>query len=258
MFHQPDNTVGNYNYNSRIYSATGWDAHFHGNYEIIYSLKGITEICINGVPDVLYEGEMILISPYTVHSLYVGEASENWVGVFSEDHIISFSSINKFKRFSKFKCSSSVDEFLNKALFFEGKPEHYTLCACLYLICSECVNNASSYDTVVSDDYVMKVVSYISENISENVSMREISDSLNYEYHYFSNLFHRAFSMGFKAFLNHFRLEKACKMLVTSGKSITEICNACGFGSVRSFNRVFKIKIGKTPAEYRRNFALSK
>ena len=64
--------------------------------------------------------------------------------------------------------------------------------------------------------------------------------------------------MGFKAFLNHFRLEQACKMLVTSNDSVIEICNICGFGSVRSFNRVFKNKIGKTPAEYRRNFALSK
>ena len=118
MFHQPDNTVGNYNYNTRIYSGVGWDAHFHGNYEIIYSLGGETEICINGVSDVLYDNEMILISPYTVHSFFVKEDSKSWVGVFSEDHIVSFATDNKYKRFSKFKCSESAEMFLKKNLLF--------------------------------------------------------------------------------------------------------------------------------------------
>jgi hypothetical protein len=82
--HQTSNSCGNYNYNAFLYSDISYSAHFHKNYELIYVLKGTVELSVNGKPDVLKPGEMILISPYAVHSFAVDGKSKIWVGVFSE------------------------------------------------------------------------------------------------------------------------------------------------------------------------------
>ena len=48
------------------------------------------------------------------------------------------------------------------------------------------------------------------------------------------------------------RLEYSRNMLEETDKTVTEICLEAGFGSQRSFNRVFQEEQHMTPLEYRR------
>lgn len=89
ILHQVSNSRGNYNYNAYIYRNASWTPHFHGNYELIYVFEGTANISVNGIADVLCQGELILLPPYTVHSLDITDG-KTWVGVFSEDFIASF------------------------------------------------------------------------------------------------------------------------------------------------------------------------
>ena len=57
------------------------------------------------------------------------------------------------------------------------------------------------------------VISYISDNIDNDISMQGLADALGYEYHYLSALFNQCFSMNFKKFLNIYKVEKACSLL---------------------------------------------
>lgn len=257
ILHQIDNSVGNYNYNTRIYSGIEWKPHFHGNYELIYAVNGSTEIVVNGVRDTLFQGELVLISPYTVHSLSVDKNCKNWIGVFSEDHIISFAQKNKYTRFSKFRCSDDITKILSDHLFFEGKPDHYMLISCLYMVCNECAKNSTPISIGHGNDFITKVIGYISDNLSENISLKDISEKLNYEYHYFSSLFHDCFGMNFKSFINILRFEQACRLLGDKSLTVTDICNTCGFGSIRNFNRVFKTLYGTTPSVFRQQASTS-
>ncbi|MBQ2613896.1 MAG: helix-turn-helix domain-containing protein [Clostridia bacterium] len=250
--HQIANSQGNYNFNAFIYTDSFWDSHFHRNYELIYTIEGKTEISINGVKDCLNEGELLLISPYTVHSLRVTPPSKAFVEVFSEDFISSFAEKNRFVRFSKFRCSPSAEQALKQSLFTESPPEFYQHISCLYSVCNECVKNAV-FDTVGQDNRLIEqVISYISEHLSDGISLQDIAKALNYEYHYFSGLFHQCFHMNFKNFINLFRFEKACKLLKEKNSDITSVCGACGFGSIRNFNRVFKSISGYTPSQYQK------
>ena len=47
------------------------------------------------------------------------------------------------------------------------------------------------------------------------------------------------------------RFEAACEIISDPTKNLTEIAFQSGFGSVRSFNRIFKKMSGKSPGEYR-------
>lgn len=56
---------------------------------------------------------------------------------------------------------------------------------------------------------------------------------------------------NFNAFLNHYRIEEARKRLVESHLPVSTIALDLGYGSIASFNRAFKDKMGTTPTAYR-------
>lgn len=251
IIHQTSNSRGNYNYNAFIYKKTQWAPHFHKNFELIYAISNNVTTVINGNAINLNQGEFLLVSPYTVHSLDISESSRIWVGVFAEDYILSFAKKHGNFQYSKFSCSKKVESFLKDFLIFEGTPEKYVAKSCLYMLCNECLKNAKPLDSDTPPDFKGRCISYISENLSNEISLFTISAEFGYEYHYFSALFHKCFEMNLKAFINLFRINLACELLLDKTQSISCIAGECGFSSIRNFNRVFKKLNGKTPNEYR-------
>ena len=140
---------------------------------------------------------------------------------------------------------------LKKSLFLEDKPEHFLHISCLYMVCNECVKNAVPQDTKQNDSFIYDVVNFISKNMSHDITLKDIAAVMNYEPHYFSSLFHEHFCMNFKNFVNLFRFERACMLLADKENSVTHVAEACGFGSIRNFNRVFKNLSGYTPKEFK-------
>jgi len=65
----------------------------------------------------------------------------------------------------------------------------------------------------------------------------------------------KAFGFGnFRAFVNHYRVEAAKRALEDPGHAdvpVVTVALEAGFGSLASFNRVFKQRTGVTPTEYR-------
>ena len=252
MLHQTANSFGNFNYNAYVYDDAEWESHFHGNFELIYILDGKTEVTVNGKTTTLKKGELLLIAPYTVHALRIGAENKTWIGVFSEDYIENFAARKKQERYLPFTCDADVETFLLKNLFYQGTPERYMLIACLNMVCDQCIRYAQRDTTKQSNSFVEAVVSYVSEHLSEEISLEEMAKKLGYEYHYFSALFHENFAMHFKSFIHLFRFEKACRLIDEGKNDMTRIADLCGFGSVRNFNRVFKNLSGMTPGAYQK------
>ena len=254
VYHQPHNSLGNFNYNAFVYTDVEYGQHFHSNYELIYVLEGQCDTTVDGVPVTLNRGELLLIPPFSVHSLYT-EKSETWVGVFSEDYTPSFARKQHGIKYSKFLCNPEFDCILRQNLFIPKKPEHYMLISMLHLVLNQCVETAHTEDS--SQDYKFKqsVVSYIGEHLNSEISLKKIAEELNYEYHYFSSLFNKYFCINFKSFVNQLRFQAACTMLSDKNLPITNIALDCGFGSIRNFNRIFQSIGGITPSEFRNTYA---
>ena len=120
------------------------------------------------------------------------------------------------------------------------------------MVCNSCVNDNVSCDTMQNDKFIYKISEYISENLNQEITLKHLAYSLNYEYHYFSGLFNKHFKMNFRKFINIFRFEAAVKLIGDKSESVSSVCDKCGFGSIRNFNRVFKQLAGVTPNEYRK------
>lgn len=249
--HQLWNSRGNYNYNAFFYTGISYASHFHSNYELMYVEYGTAQMAVNGEAVELVSHEFLLIPPYTVHSFDVDRSSRVWVGVFSADFITVFAKKNTGVGHSKFRCGKPSEKFLIEHLLIKDQPDLYMTKACLYLVCSECQKNAVPYDMRSEDDFKSRVVGYISDNLSGDITLADVAASLNYEYHYFSSLFHRCFEVNFKEFINLFRFEQACRLLAENTADIAFVSMECGFKSIRNFNRVFKKLSGITPSDYR-------
>ena len=51
--------------------------------------------------------------------------------------------------------------------------------------------------------------------------------------------------------LQRFRIKKACELLASTDRSITDIALSVGYSSSQYFNNVFRKYVGTTPGEHR-------
>ena len=254
--HQPHNSKSSYNYNAFFYTSETWDFHFHKNLELIYVVKGSVKCIINNTEYILNKGDYGLSLPYDIHSYIPNTDTIYWVGVFSEDYVRLFANHIRGKSAQgfAFKCSEGTNHLLQSTLICEDAPSIYILKACLYAICDAYLSAINlSEDINDKKINIILIAQYVSENHTKNITLKDISKLLGYDYNYVSRYFHTAFNMSFTNFLNIYRLETAIRLLEETDKKITDIALESGFQSVRSFNNSFRLKFGISPSEYKRN-----
>jgi len=98
---------------------------------------------------------------------------------------------------------------------------------------------------------IQQVLSYVDENISQELSMKALATRYNVDLFYLSKLFNRIVGMPFKTYLNILRTIIAEEKLITTNSPMIDIALECGFNTVRNFNRVFKSIKKVTPSECR-------
>jgi AraC-like DNA-binding protein len=69
---------------------------------------------------------------------------------------------------------------------------------------------------------------------------------------HFSHLFHKTTGITFTRYVQSRRIEEARRLLGETGRSVTEVCYACGFNSLTHFNRVFRRDHACSPSQFRR------
>ncbi len=67
----------------------------------------------------------------------------------------------------------------------------------------------------------------------------------------FSRFFKQKTGSRFIDSLTDIRIGHACRMLIDTTHSITEIAYDCGFNNISNFNRIFRKKKGYTPKQFR-------
>jgi transcriptional regulator GlxA family with amidase domain len=95
------------------------------------------------------------------------------------------------------------------------------------------------------------VLEHIARNLSCDLRETELAALSGYTPSAFSRAFHRQTGMTFTAYVNGLRINRACRLLTTSDKLVTEICYDVGFNNVSNFNKRFQSVTGTTPRDYR-------
>lgn len=96
-----------------------------------------------------------------------------------------------------------------------------------------------------------KALGYIQENCSNAMmNVSSVADALDISIAYLSRIFKKYHGINISEYITSYRLDKA-KELLTEGKMVGSVVEECGFGSLRTFLRVFKNIEGVTPGQYK-------
>ena len=111
---------------------------------------------------------------------------------------------------------------------------------------------ASTAD-VSSETYQIytRVLAYIQENYPNSMmNVSSVADSFGISIAYLSRIFKKYHGINISEYITGYRLEKA-KSLLSEGRMVGDVVEECGFGSLRTFLRVFKTVEGITPGQYK-------
>ena len=253
-----------------------YPAHWHTNLEIIMPTENIYTVeCYNQVIT-LREGDIVLICPGCIHTLYAPEKGRR---------IIFQADINPLRFIKEIETLVTIisplivitpEDFPSiydkvKSLLLEIKNE--------YLSSSTSFSEVSIYSKTLEiitligrsraaagmetpspdaprkqEEYIEKFIeicNYISAHCSDELNLEAVASMSGFSKFYFSRLFKQFTNVSFYKYVNQKRIEKAAEMLTEPNISITNVALSCGFESLSSFIRMFKIVKGCTPTEFR-------
>ena len=111
---------------------------------------------------------------------------------------------------------------------------------------------------VHTDSVIRPALEYIAEHYSECITISCLATAVHLSESYFMNRFKEYVGLSAIEYITHFRIEKACKELAGTNKSVMEIAFECGFSNLSNFNRQFRRIAGCSPTEYRKRQVISR
>ena len=101
------------------------------------------------------------------------------------------------------------------------------------------------------DKNMQKAVTFINENLENDLSIRNISKSINVSKSVLYKRFHACFNCTISEYINTKRIEKSIELLTKTDMSIEEISQKSGFASASYYSKTFKKIKGVAPLKFR-------
>ncbi|MCI8852493.1 MAG: AraC family transcriptional regulator [Lachnospiraceae bacterium] len=253
--------------------------HWHTTMEIIMPTENIYTVECNNQTIVLREGDIILICPCCIHTLlapptgrriiFQPETSslrfmkdiEPLLNIISPLLIITPEDYPAIHETIRKLLIEIKEEYLNAAFSFSEVIIYSKLLEIITLIGRNQTSHAGNQSGIIAQqkEYMEKFLSicdYIEAHCSEDLTLDAVSDLYGFSKFYFSRLFKQFTKVSFYKYVNQKRIAKAAELLIEPKRPITDIALSCGFSSLSSFIRMFKIIKGCTPTEFRNLYRL--
>ena len=111
--------------------------------------------------------------------------------------------------------------------------------------------NVSAVNPYVNS-LIGKAMLFITTDLSQRISLKEIAAYCGMTPTYFSGLFHTQTGKPFIKWLTNVRIDRAKYLLTESDASILEISLECGYNNFSHFIKTFRLHEGITPTAYRK------
>ncbi|KRF03602.1 hypothetical protein ASG89_02210 [Paenibacillus sp. Soil766] len=96
------------------------------------------------------------------------------------------------------------------------------------------------------------ITSYISNHLSDPLSVQDMANRANLSVSRFSFLFKQRYGTSPHQYLLQMRIHHAKELLTNTELSLESISDYCGFADLHHFSKIFKQRTGTTPGEHRK------
>jgi AraC family transcriptional regulator len=148
-------------------------------------------------------------------------------------------------------CQVLISEIKSGELCCHLYVEHLIAALSIYLIRQYSAKNQSLRDpNGLSKSKLQQAISYINEHLTEDLSLKDISNVVGMSPFYFTNLFKQSTGMTAYQYVIYRRIERAKQLLRKQELSIAEVSEQVGFKSQSHFSNIFRKHTNKTPKMY--------
>lgn len=167
---------------------------------------------------------------------------------------------NEFKKTTRelLKFGAAVDVKRLEEAYFQTRVlerKQYEAVIRLLTIFAQHLSSISNQLMVVNEKpespMIAKAKLFITQHQGEELSLRQVSQSVNTSAFYFCKMFKQATGITFTDYLARVRIEKVKNLLQNPHLRISEAAFEAGFQSLSQFNRVFRKIAGEAPTIWR-------
>ncbi len=254
------------------------DMHIHDCYEIYFSISGGRQFLIDNRFYEIQPGDIFFINQYESHYLSKLDQAmhERFLLTIHPDYLRSISSeqtdlnlcfqhragdvshrlhltleeqnrfryfVHKLTGFSGFGADleekavfTELMVFLNRVFYHRMNPQAVPE--------PESAEENGAYHTQVDE-----ILSFINQNIEKPLSIEDLSSHFFLSSSYLCRIFKAATGTTINKYITAKRITVA-KSLLSSGCSVTETCERCGFNDYSNFLKAFTKAVGLSPKKY--------
>lgn len=247
FFYQGSNYMEEDYFDAFFLVESGFAPHLHRSFELIHLIDGEISVFLDEKEYRLRPKQLIFAFPEQIHEIRSLRPSKITVIQFAPELVGHFSSHyrNLIPLSPVLSGLYHPADTLCFANIYEKKAFLYRLCALL-------TSSSDFIPAPARQTPLFALLSYIQNNFCSECSLREAAKQTGYDYAYLSRLFRAKTGLSFTACVTQYRISHASSLLSHSSDSVSTIAYACGFNTIRSFNRSFRTLTGMTPEEYRK------
>ncbi len=230
---------------------------FHESIEIIYVISGQMRFSVNNTEHLISDGDYIVMFPFEVHKT-VEVLRKTSIACVSIDRTM----LNMFSQVHN-ECSL-VKRVVKAQELSDKTKEIYSLLTQPSTLKNDCIKTSLTialfFELISQCELVPKIhleksnfekIIHICTNNYKDSSFNaeKLSKLSGFSSRTISRFFKKVFNISFSRFISTLRLKSAINLMY-NGKNVTESAIDSGFGSVRTFNRVFKNEYNYSPREH--------
>ena len=241
-------------------AGTSFDDHWHSATEIILPIKGKS---IYTLPDNTYtvtDGQILIVPAECPHALQEEEGTMRYLFLFEPTYLLHLRDMSVMSPL--LKCAvylndesethQQIRELLLKivACYDEQAPMWNSMCYSyllqIYVLLGRRQMSQDyplqhlSERKAIDSEIMNSALTYLNQNYMYDITLEDVAAFAGFSKYYFSRMFKHFFGFSFSEYLCKRRLEVAADLLTHTNRPIQEIAISAGFGSVGTFNRIFR------------------
>ncbi len=255
----------------------GFRAHRHDFLEFSYVVSGSGWETINASKHPMVPGTFTFVLPYQVHELFTDPGSNLvlYNCMFSMDllmesgqndglaGLIEMSPLPAFAQFEgkhrervQYLIEDMQQEYNGddpwRKTILQLRLKEILVCFDRYRRAETSSDYAPSPSSTRASAAVWPIIHHIHRNYQEDLNLSDLAAKFTMSVSRISEVIKQTTGQTFVHFLHDLRLRHACSLLVSTDLSMLEIALEVGYGSYKTFSRIFRETKGIVPKDYRK------